>query len=253
MTILVTGGTGTLGSLVVRRLLDDGKPVRILSRHERREGGVPGAEWAVGDLKTGAGLAAAFAGADTVIHCATSPLGGDDKAAAQVVDAMRAAGAAHLVHISIVGIERIPYSYYRTKLAVEGLLLESGVPVTVLRATQFHEFIVRMIGGLAKSPVVPVDRTIPCQPIAAAEVAEVLCELSYDKPAGRVPDLAGPEILAMPDFSRDFLRAAGKRRLLLPFRFPGAFFAGYRAGGHLAPERAVGRQTFAEFLQQRYP
>jgi uncharacterized protein YbjT (DUF2867 family) len=102
--ILVTGGTGTLGRLVVQRLKDAGRDVRVLSRRPRADGGV---EFVTGDLETGAGIGAAVDDAELIVHCAGSSKGDEDKAATLVKAASRA-GVQHLVYISVVGADRIP-------------------------------------------------------------------------------------------------------------------------------------------------
>jgi uncharacterized protein YbjT (DUF2867 family) len=99
--------------------------------------------------------------------------------------------------------------------------------------------------------VVPVPAATTFQPIDAAEVADQLARLATGIPAGRVPDMGGPHIRSAADLLRTYLRAAGRRRLVLPIRLPGATFAGYRRGGHLAPDRAVGRRTWEEFLAEQ--
>ncbi|MGQ4444495.1 SDR family oxidoreductase, partial [Streptomyces violaceoruber] len=145
-TILVTGGTGTLGRLVTERLRTDGHEVRVLSRHSE--------PYAVDLREGGSGLDAALTGVDTVVHCATTQRGGDERSAANLIAAARRAGATHLVYISIVGVDRVPLGYYRSKYAVEKLVAESGIGWTVLRATQFHDLVVQMLRALAKLPVV---------------------------------------------------------------------------------------------------
>ncbi len=248
--VLVTGGTGTLGRLVVQRLRAAGRDVRVLSRRPAPAGGAPG--WHVGDLGTGAGLGAALDGVGAVVHCATRPRGDADVVAAgHLLDAALAAGRPHLVVVSIVGADRVPYSYYRAKHRVEQLLPPSGLPWTLLRATQFHELVDRACTALTRLPVVPVPAGTSFQPVAAAEVADRLVELVGGPAAGRVPDLGGPEVLGARDLVRTHLRASGSRRAVLPVHLPGAVFAGYRAGGHLAPDRAVGRTTFAQHLVRR--
>jgi uncharacterized protein YbjT (DUF2867 family) len=156
--ILITGGTGTLGRVVARRLIDSGAQVRILSRGRRSPGaaGPAGqAEYVVGDVKTGEGLAEALAEVDAVVHC-TEP-------AQHVVDAALRAERPHLVYISIVGVDRIPLGLYRRKLAEEELISTSGLSWTVLRATQFHDLVAVMLRALAamgkRRPIVPV--TLP--------------------------------------------------------------------------------------------
>jgi uncharacterized protein YbjT (DUF2867 family) len=248
--ILVTGGTGTLGRLVVQRLTN-GAQLRVLSRQAEPAGQDP-AGWAAGDLKTGRGIEAAVSGADVIVHCATTLGKGDVAAAGHLIDAARRAGHPHLVYISIVGVDRVPVGYYKAKLEVERLVEGSGLPWSVLRATQFHQLILRGCELLARLPVLLVPAATSFQPVDAAEVAARLAELATGPPAGRVPDMGGPEICGAADLGRCYLEARGRRRRVLPVRLPGAAFAGYRNGYHLAPEHAVGRATFAQFLAERF-
>jgi uncharacterized protein YbjT (DUF2867 family) len=104
--------------------------------------------------------------------------------------------------------------------------------------------------GLARLTVVPVPAATSFQPIDAAEVAERLAALAAEPPAGRVADMGGPQIRPAAELLRAYLDAAGRRRPVLPVRLPGAVFAGYRHGGHLAPT-AVGRRTWEEFLTEQ--
>src|SRR5262249_21734389 len=126
---LVTGGTGTLGRNVAERLEATGSNTRVLSRRPA-PADRPGSAWATGDPRTGLGIQAAVAGADVIVHCATG-LTGDVDAARHLIDAARGAGRPHLVYISIVGIDRLPAGYYKSKLAVERLVEKSGLPWTV--------------------------------------------------------------------------------------------------------------------------
>src|SRR5689334_14093001 len=139
--ILVTGGTGTLGRLVVSRLQKEGRKVRVLSRHSRES--EEGIEFVTGDLATGEGIEAAVEGAEIIVHCAGSSKGDEDKAR-NLVRAASRAGTKHLVYISVVGADRIPvvsgidramFGYFASKLAAERLVADSGVPWTTLRAT----------------------------------------------------------------------------------------------------------------------
>ncbi|MFF6786752.1 NAD(P)H-binding protein [Streptomyces sp. NPDC012510] len=243
-TILVTGGTGVLGRLVTERLRADGHDVRVLSRHSE--------PYAVDLVVGGAGLESAVAGVDTIVHCMTSPRGGDERATENLIAAARRAGVAHLVHISIVGVDRVPLRYYRSKLAVERMVEESGLGWTILRATQFHDLLVLVFQVLSKSPVMLVPAGIGDQPIAAGEVADRLAELAAGAPAGRVEDMGGPEILPLPELARAYLAATGRRRPLLNVPLFGAAYRGFRAGGHLTPERAVGTRTFENHLAERF-
>ncbi|MCX4802828.1 NAD(P)H-binding protein [Streptomyces sp. NBC_01214] len=247
-TILVTGGTGTLGVPVVDRLRHAGHEVRALSRHAPDH---------PVDLTDGSGLDAATAGAEVIVHCASNPRGGgkDDEAAARhLIDAARRAGTVtNIVYISIVGVDVVPLGYYRTKLKVERLLEASGLGLTILRTTQFHDLVAQLVDTTAKLPLVPVPMPggVRVQPIAVGEVADRLVELAVPTPSGRVPDMGGPEIHTLADLARTYLTATGRHRRVVPVPLAGKAYAGFKRGGNLTPSHAVGRLTFAQFAAGR--
>jgi uncharacterized protein YbjT (DUF2867 family) len=254
-TILVTGGTGTLGRPLVEALSGAGQPVRVLSRRPQPPPPQrPPVTWVVGDLATGQGLGEAVAGAGAIVHCATSAQTRkvDVEGTGRLLDAAGAAGSPHLVYISIVGIDRVPFRYYKAKLEAERLVERAGLPWTILRTTQFHDLLLRVLERLARLPVLPVPRGFRFQPVDTGEVAERLAALALGRPAGRVPDLGGPQVLTVRELARGYLRAAGRRRAVVSVPLPGAAARGFRAGGHLSPERADGRRTWEEFLAARY-
>lgn len=253
-TVLVTGGTGTLGRLVVPRLRDAGATVRVLTRQELPPGN--GVEYVTGDLATGEGVGAAVAGARTVLHAAGSSKGDREKTET-LVRALTGTEVRHLVYISVVGADRVPvhsgldramFGYVESKLASEKVVEESGVPWTILRASQFHDLILTMAKAMAKMPVVPVPKGMRAQPVEADEVAARLVELTLGPPAGLVPDIAGPRAYEMRELIRDYLDAAGKHRALMPVRLPGGAARAFREGANLAPDRAVGTRTWEDFL-----
>jgi uncharacterized protein YbjT (DUF2867 family) len=255
--VLVTGGTGTLGRLVVARLRDAGRDVRVLSRHHHEA--VDGVEFVTGDLATGDGIEPALEGAGTIVHCAGSTKGDEDKAR-NLVRAAARAGAAHLVYISVVGADRIPvvsrvdramFGYFGSKLAAERVVADSGVPWTTLRATQFHELLLMVAQQMAKLPVIPLPAGFRVQPVDAGEVAARLVEIALGKPAGLVPDMGGPRVCAVADLLREYLQAAGRHRPMVPVRLPGKAAHAFRAGANLAPEHAVGQRTWGDFLAVR--
>jgi uncharacterized protein YbjT (DUF2867 family) len=258
--VLVTGGTGTLGRHVVRRLGADGRDVRVLSRQARTAAGGGGPAWYVGDLGTGAGLDSALAGTATIIHCASDPRGGpaaDIDGTRRLITAAARAGVGHLIYISIVGIDRIPLGYYRTKLAVERLIeAEAGrasLGWTILRTTQFHDLVLSLTKTLVRSPIVPVPSGTSMQPVDADDVAARLVALSAQDPAGRVPDMGGPEVRAFGDLVRSYLRSRGQHRPIVGIPVPGRIGRALRAGANLTPEHADGTRTWEDFLISQRP
>ncbi len=251
--ILVTGGTGTLGSIVVRRLGERGCQVRVLSRRERA--GSEGLEFVVGDLARGSGVEEAVAGVDVIVHCASATKG-DAAATRNLVNAAMARGRQpHLVYISVVGVDAVPFGYFRTKLAAEKVVVESGLPWTIQRATQFYDFVLSGARGMARFPIVPVPRDFLCQPIDPVEVAGKLVDLALGPPSGRVPDIGGPEVSTWAEMVRQYLRAANRKRAVVQLWLP--MTREIRAGGLLVngqsgeAANAYGKTTWEEFLQRR--
>jgi uncharacterized protein YbjT (DUF2867 family) len=212
-----------------------------------------------GDLATGGGIDAAVEGTDIIVHCAGTSKG-DQVKARHLVGAASRAGARHLVFISVVGADRIPvvsgidramFGYFGSKLAAERVVADSGVPWTTLRATQFHQSFLTVARQLARLPVVPVPAGFRFQPVDAGEVAARLVELALGRPAGLVPALGGPRVYGMAALVGGYLRARGKHRPIVPVWLPGKAAGALRAGANLAPDRAVGRRSWEEFLADR--
>lgn len=255
--ILVTGGTGVLGSHIVRRLRSAGYGVRVLSRHARER--ADGLEFVAADLSTDAGVAAAVAGSEVIVHCAGSNKGDEGKTL-HLVRAASEAGARHIVYISVVGAERVPvtsgidramFGYFASKRAAEKVIEQSGVPWTTLRATQFHDLILLVAQQMAKLPIIPVPIGMRFQPVDSDEVAARMFELALGAPAGLVPDIAGPRVYTMAELLRSYLRTRRMRRLFVPIPLPGGSARAVRAGANLSVGGTPGRRTWEEFLAER--
>lgn len=255
--ILVTGGTGTLGRQVVTRLQRAGRPVRALGRHATDMN--PAVELVVADLETGAGVDAALDGVEIVVHCAGTAKG-DDIKAKTLVDAAQRANVRHIVYISVVGadetpingpIDRAMFGYFGAKHAAERIIAESGIPWTTVRATQFHDLTLKTLEQLAKLPVMPVFGGMSFQPIDSGEVADRLVELALDEPAGLVASIGGPKIYPMDELARSYLAADGRSKPVFGMPIFGAAARAQKSGVNLAPDRAVGRRTWEEFLAEK--
>lgn len=251
MRVLVTGGTGVAGRALVARLRDGGSAdVRVLSRRARPAPGV-----VRGDLETGAGLAEALAGVDVVAHCASAAdYRRPERDVVQTRLLIEAAGAArpHVVYLSIVGVDRVRFGYYRAKLACERLLSTSGLPWTVLRTTQFHDLALLFLMLLTRAPVALVPRGFRGQPVDVGEVTDRMAALVLGEPAGRAPDFGGPRVEDAEEMTRAYLAATGRRRPVLRVPLPRWVAADFRAGGHLLSDDGVrGTITFSEYLRSR--
>jgi uncharacterized protein YbjT (DUF2867 family) len=256
--ILVTGGTGTLGKHVVRRLRDAGVDIRVLSRKPHAD--EEGVRFLAGDLMSGLGLDAAVEGIGTIVHCAGGPRG-DDVATRNLVTAAARAGRPHVVNVSVVGADRVPvrsfidrqaFGYFDMKRKTERAVEASGLPWTTLRATQFYDLVLFVAEKLTKLPVVPYPTHSAFQPVDSDEVAARMVELALGAPAGLVPDIAGPRVYEFSELVRGYLRAAGRSRPMVPIHVPGGASRAVRGGAVLASDRAVGKRTWEEFLADHF-
>ncbi|MDM7854977.1 SDR family oxidoreductase [Cellulomonas alba] len=206
MRLVVIGGTGRIGAAAVEQLRSLG--------HEA----VAASPSAGVDAYTGAGLADALAGADVVVDVSNAPASGLDPltffttSTRNLLAGERAAGVRHHVVLSIVGVDRAADSpYLGAKLAQERVVEAADVPFTILRATQFFEFLAAIADRQTHDGVVR-SSTGAVQPVAASEVVEAVVDLALGPPLGGVVDVAGPERFALDQLLRAELAAAGDPR-----------------------------------------
>jgi uncharacterized protein YbjT (DUF2867 family) len=253
-TVLVTGGTGTLGSAVVTRLLSRQQSVRMLSR-QSSPAVPPKVEVISGDLASGVGLSEAVAGVDAIIHCASAPKessGVDVEGTRSLLQS--ASGSPHFVYISIVGIERSSYSYYKSKRETEVVIEQGQLPWSIVRATQFHDFVLRIIQsfGADTLPVVPVVGGMRFQSIDVGEVADRLVALAEQGPVGHAPDMGGPQVRTIEEMTEAYLRIRGMKATVRSEAPSGDLFEAFRSGINLVPDYAVGTITWEAFLHRVY-
>ena len=209
-TILVTGGSGVLGRALLPAL-EGRADVRVLSRHAD-----PRPAFRQGDLQTGAGLAEALHSVDTVIHAASQPSRpqADVEMTGVLLAAAREAGVRHVVYVSIVGCDQVrAFPYYRAKTQTEALVAAGGMPFTVVRATQFHEFVAFMLSRLTRAPLLPLPGL---QPVDVHAAAAQIAQVALGAPRGRAPDIVGPQVIPLPELARTWADATGVRTRVLP-------------------------------------
>ena len=209
------------------------------------------------DLTTGVGLGQKLDGADVVIdvtgvssQSASKSTTFFETVTTNLMHAEKAAGVAHHLALSIVGVNKAPFGYYAGKNRQEEVVSGGLVPWTILRATQFHEFAQLLHGRFTVGPVTFVP-AMASQPVAAREVGKRLVVLAEGQPAGRPADLAGPEVLRMVDMVRAFKKAIGATGPVVEFPLPGGFGTAMRNGTLLAgPTADRGSQTYAEWVDE---
>lgn len=256
--VLVTGGTGTLGRELVNLLRQNGHTVRIMSRRPQPASLPSNTEWVQAYLATGQGIAEAVRDVQVIFHAASASIrrGGrqvDVDGTRLMLQAAKQANVEHIINISIVGIERIPFSYYQTKLAAEKVVAESGVPWSNLRATQFHNFIDLLFTAASRLPLImPLPTDFVSQPVEVTEVAARMVRIMDEGPSGQLPDLGGPEVLRFGDMAQSWLRARHMNRLVVRMPLWGKVAEGFRKGYHTNMQGDKGTVRWSEWLERTY-
>ena len=229
MNIVVVGGSGRVGANVVRRLAAHG--------HDP----VPASPTTGVDTITGEGLADVMAGADVVVDVSDAPVWDEDAvreffttSTRNLLAAERAAGVGHHLAVTIVGADRLPDSgYMRAKVAQEAEIEVGSIPYTILRATQFFEFLPQIVEAGAEDDSVRLSTGLS-QPVAVDEVAATVAELATGAPAGGRVELGGPEALGIDAWARRLFAATGDERTVVGD--PHARYFGTELhGGELTP------------------
>lgn len=248
MKVAVAGGTGTLGTPLVAELARRDEVV-ALSRTAPAE--LPaGATHRRVDLGADEGLAEALAGVEVLVDAAnTAPNKGEELVAItrRLLDAAADAGVRHFVGVSIVGCDRVPMPYYKAKVNQEEAIVASRVPWSLLRASQFHDLLAWAFGAAARRRLLPTG-SARLQPIDVGVVADRLANAAQAEPAGRLPDVAGPEIRTLSELAHTWRAVDGRR--LLPLRIPmvGRIGRPVREAALCDPAAAAGGPTFEEWL-----
>ncbi|HET6691179.1 MAG TPA: SDR family oxidoreductase [Miltoncostaeaceae bacterium] len=211
MKVTVIGGTGLVGSGVVARLAERGHEVVAASRRT----GV--------DALTGRGLAEALRGAATVVDVSDAPSYEDavateffTAATRNLLAAEAAAGVRHHVALSLVGLEWVPDSgYFRAKRAQEGLIRDGGIPYSIVRATQFYEFVEEIARVESATGTITVPPAL-VQPVAAADVAAAVCAVALGPPVDGIVEVGGPEQFRLDVLIDRWLTARGDGRPVVP-------------------------------------
>ncbi len=248
MTIVVIGGSGFLGAKLVGALR--GRGYEVLAASPRS--GV--------NSVTGEGLAEAIAGAEVVVDVTNPPsLDGDlateffQASGRNLIAAGKAAGVAHHVVLSIVGADRLASGYFRAKVAQEDLIRKSALPHTIVRSTQFFEFIDQIVENATDGDTVRLPQAY-LQPIAGDDAAAALCDVAMAPASNDTIEVGGPAAIELAELASELLSAREIPRKVLAD--PGALYFGAAIETRSlipGPDARVGQDTFADWLRRMIP
>lgn len=254
--VLVVGGTGLAGRAIVAEAVSRGHRTVVGARRIPGHASgvaVAGVEYAAVDLVSGDGLEAAVDGIDVVVDASNAT----GRRASHVF----AHGSRNLLHtaarfgvgqavvLSIVGIDDARYPYYRAKLVQERTYLDSPLETRIVRATQFHDFVTAIFERGRRLGVLTTPTSTRFQPIAVADVARVLVDaVEGAGDPGSIRTVGGPRVESARSLARQWKRASGTRRPIVPVRLGGALGSSWRSGRNLAPEYAVDGVGYADWL-----
>ncbi|QUH03116.1 NAD(P)H-binding protein [Saccharopolyspora erythraea] len=259
-TVAVTGGTGHLGRELIA-LLTPKYRVRVLTR---RPGADDDVQWVQGDLATGEGITELVTGAQIVLHAATmspaaqrgyllpadfwrSPPDVDVDGTARLLEEATDAGVGHFAYVSIVGVDRPVGPYLRLKHTAEELVSVADLPWSIMRSTQFHWLLDRMLGKATRLPVLPLPTSLPTQPVDARDFAEYVVECLADGPGGHRTDFGGPEVLTFAEVVEQWQHARHRSRKVVTVPAPRRLT---RIATHITcPDGRRGKTTWAEWLR----
>lgn len=261
--VLVIGGSGVLGSAVVNTLQTNQVPFLIGSRSQIKKDSYSTVNqstetpWTHVDLISGDGLPEALAGIDTVFHLASGPgkIGREPFETVitrNLLKALKHSDVKHLIYSSIVGVDKVQYSYYRAKLEAERLIQQSQVPYTILRATQFHNLVDFAISKLMSLPIGFIPKKLLDQPIDVDPVAQKLYQLAQADPQRQIFNLGGPEVLDAGVLTQRWMKYRKVSKPIIPIPIIGGLMKSFAKGDHTCSEKATGSKTWDAYLAERY-
>lgn len=251
LKVLITGSSGHLGSALLEQLLNYDYEVKLTSR--RRPNLDKDFEWVYSDLMTGEGLDEAVKDVDVIIHTATSPMKNtkaiDEKGLELLIK--KAQHIKHFIYPSIVGIEEIPFNYYRHKYEAEKLLKNSTIPYSIVRATQFHSFVENLLLSKPLFNRYFVPGNIKFQTVDSGEFAKHLLELVDNGPQGRTDDFCGPEVMTLREMAEQKIKINNETNQVVSIPLTGKLYKSLLQGKNTNVNRKIGLVTFAEYLKNQ--
>lgn len=250
MRILVTGSTGQLGSALLKQLKGLDYQVKITSRRKPKEVDFP---WVYSDLLSGEGLEEAVKDVDVIIHAATSPIKNSKNI--EVAGFEKLLSKLHhiklFIYPSIVGIEEIPFKYYRLKYKAEELLKNSSVPYTIARATQFHSFVESLFLSKPFFKKYIIPGRIKFQSVDVNEFASYLIDLVNKGPQGKLDDFCGPDLMTLREMAELKIMINDETNAVLSIPFSGKLYNSLVEGKNTNPMQRKGIITYEGYLRNK--
>lgn len=249
--ILVTGGTGTLGNNTVQLLIKNGHDVSVLSSRMAPDAS-PHFRIIPGDLTDISSMPKTPPHFDTVIHCASNPRNKgltDVKGTDNLLRWLTSIPDVQLIYISIVGVDQTDYPYYQYKMAAEMLITNSARHWTILRATQFHDLVLRrIIQPMDTGTVIRIPAGLRFQSIDVTDVACKIAEITETSSSGKIITIAGQEILTLHEMAMSYLEKKGRNGPIEIVESSDEFINLFATGINLSSDNAYGRIRWRDYL-----
>lgn len=249
-SILVTGATGTLGKELCKALAENNILFKGTSRNPK------GDDQIKVNLDTGDGLDEALKDCNTVIHLASNSsnrnAAPDSVTTNTLIKLCKDVNLKHFIYVSIVGIDKMETPYYKEKLKSEDIVKLSGLPYTILRTTQFHEFTEMLLDRYVKRPIGFLIKSMKFQSIETTAVANKLIGLYRIGPSGSILNQGGPEILTAGKMAKLLFKARGETSFIIPVPVKGSLPLAFKNGYNTCTKCTDSSVTWSEYLERKY-
>ncbi|MBP0904251.1 SDR family oxidoreductase [Mariniflexile gromovii] len=254
--IVLTGGTGNLGQKMVKLLIDKKyNPTVLTSKNNMNK--INDVHTVVADITNKDSLKDLFNDTDLIIHCASNPRNSDEvdvKGTQNILQSINLLKPPHLIYISIVGVDKSDWPYYQNKHKVERLIKDSGIPYTIFRITQFHDFVLhRIVKTLDTNPtgIFKLPKNMRFQSIDTNEAAKCIVETINDIKSLKhtTLNIGGPEILSIKDMAKTYLKECKRNEIIEEFDSENPFYKIFTTGINICPENKNGSIHWETYLK----
>jgi len=248
--ILITGGTGILGKSLCSLFEQRSIPFTTSTHKQALKNNM-----VIMNIETGEGIKEAVSGKKIILHLASDKKHPDNDVSGtqKLINEIKHQGLnLHFIYISIVGIEKLPMTYFKQKLQTEELIKKSGISWSILRATQFHNYVDQILKQLLKLPIGILPKKVPIQPIDVLPVAEKLLEISFQEPTYRTDNIGGKEILSLETLSQSWMAIQNIKKPLLNLPLWGSTGNNLINGALTCSQKTNEGRNWQQWLNENY-